>query len=88
MVMRLIAARNGNIVAAPEPRVRLRACGDSALNFELLAWAQEPARRGKTVHEINCEIPKEFQRLGIRIPFPQRDVHLHPAVPEPPAGEG
>ena len=82
-----IAVRNDNIVAEPAPRVRFRTFGDSALNFELLAWAKEPALRGKTVHEMNCEIYKEFLRLGIRIPFPQRDVHLQPAAPEPPAGE-
>jgi small-conductance mechanosensitive channel len=86
-VLLAIALRNDNIVADPAPRVRFRAFGDSALNFELLAWAREPALRGKTVHEMNCEIYKEFGRRGIRIPFPQRDVHLQPAAPEPPAGE-
>jgi len=86
-VLLAIAIGNGNIVAEPEPRVRFRTFGDSALNFELLAWAKEPALRGRTIHEMNCEIYKEFQRLGVRIPFPQRDVHLHPTGPEPPAGE-
>ncbi len=85
-VLLAIALGNGNIVAEPEPRVRFRTFGDSALNFELLAWAKEPALRGRTIHEMNCEIYKEFLRLGIRIPFPQRDVHLRPADPEPPVG--
>ena len=82
-----VARANPNILEDPEPRVRFRTYGDSALNFELLAWAKEPALRGRTVHEMNCEIYKDFGRLGIRIPFPQRDVHLQPAAPEPPAAE-
>lgn len=87
-VLLAIALRNENIVAEPEPRVRFRTFGDSALNFELLAWAKEPMLRGKTMHEMNCEIYKDFLRLGIRIPFPQRDVHVLPAAPRTSDGVG
>jgi small-conductance mechanosensitive channel len=80
-----VARGNDNIIEDPEPRVRFRSYGDSALNFELLGWAKEPALRGKTVHEMNCEIYRRFKEHGIAIPFPQRDVHL---IPGPPAGEG
>lgn len=71
-----LALNNSNVVREPEPRVRFREFGESSLNFELLCWTHEPALRGLTVHELNCEIYKEFDRRGIRIPFPQRDVHL------------
>lgn len=71
-----LALLNQNIVADPAPRVRFRQFGDSSLNFELLCWAKEPALRGLTVHELNCAIYKKFNEIGIRIPFPQRDVHM------------
>lgn len=71
-----IASQNGNVIDDPEPRVRFRQFGDSSLNFELLCWAKEPALRGLTVHELNCSIYKTFNEMGIRIPFPQRDVHM------------
>jgi len=71
-----LALKNSNVVKDPEPRARFREFGDSSLNFELLCWTYEPALRGLTVHELNCEIYKEFDRKGIRIPFPQRDVHF------------
>lgn len=67
---------NKNVLADPAPRVRFREFGDSSLNFELLCWAKEPSLRGLTVHELNCAIYKKFNELGIKIPFPQRDVHL------------
>lgn len=71
-----IAMKNGNILPDPAPRVRFRAFGDSSLNFELLCWAKEPALRGLTIHEINCEIYRNFNASGITIPFPQRDLHI------------
>jgi MscS family membrane protein len=72
-----IARGTGNVIPEPSPRVRFREFGDSSLNFELLCWVKEPALRGLTVHELNCDIYKRFNELGIRIPYPQRDVHIH-----------
>jgi MscS family membrane protein len=71
-----IAKENSNVLPDPLPRVRFREFGESSLNFELLCWAKEPALRGITVHELNCAIYKKFSEAGIRIPFPQRDVHI------------
>lgn len=71
-----LAKVNSNVLHDPSPRVRFREFGDSSLNFELLCWAKEPALRGLTVHELNCAIYKKFNETGIKIPFPQRDVHL------------
>lgn len=72
-----IASMNENVLPEPAARVRFREFGESSLNFELLCWAKEPAVRGLTIHELNCAIYKAFGDRGIRIPFPQRDVHLH-----------
>lgn len=72
-----IAKGNENVLPDPSPRVRFRAFGESSLNFELLCWAKEPSLRGLTVHHLNCTIYKKFGEEGIRIPFPQRDVHIH-----------
>jgi small-conductance mechanosensitive channel len=72
-----VASDNANVVKEPVPRVRFRAFGDSALNFELLCWAKEPVLRGRTIHELNSAIYKSFNEAGIRIPFPQRDVHVY-----------
>jgi MscS family membrane protein len=72
-----IAFENGNILKEPEPRARFREFGESSLNFELLCWIKEPAMRGRTVHELNKAIYKKFNEEGIKIPFPQRDIHIY-----------
>jgi len=71
-----IAGTNDNVMHSPDPRVRFRSFGDSALNFELLCWAREPAVRGKTIHEINKAIYHAFNTAGITIPFPHRTVYI------------
>lgn len=84
------AAEEDNVCAHPEPRVRFRRFGDSALEMELLAWIDEPVLRGRTIHHLNTEIYKRFQREGIKIPFPQREVHVKswPGAPPTPAAIG
>jgi len=69
-----IALENGAICRDPEPRVRFREFGPSSLNFELLAWIEEPSLRGLLVHELNCAIYRRFREENIVIPFPQQDV--------------
>ncbi len=80
----LTAARDNKMVAfVPDPRVRFRQFGDSALDFELLCWARRPEDKGRLVHELNLQIYKDFAAAGIEIPFPQRDVHLQPQSKDP-----
>ena len=85
-VLKATAKAQEHVCAAPEPRVRFRAFGDSSLNFELLCWIDEPVLRGRMVHALNLAVYKAFQRDGIEIPFPQRDVHLRSLPRELAAG--
>jgi small-conductance mechanosensitive channel len=71
-----IAMKNENVQNSPDPRVRFRTFGESSLNFELLCWAKEPSLRGKTIHEINKEIYRNFNESDITIPFPHRTVYV------------
>ncbi len=75
-VLLSIARDNKMVAFVPDPRVRFRQFGDSALDFELLCWARRPEDQGRLVHELNQQIYKDFAAGGIEIPFPQRDVHL------------
>ncbi len=61
----------------PEPRVRFRKLGDSALEFQLMGWIDRPILRGRTIDDLLVTIYKRFTAEGISIPFPQRDVHLY-----------
>lgn len=73
------AEKHEQVCKSPAPRIRFRRFGESSLDFEMLCWIDQPVNRGRMIHELNCAIYKSFQKEGIEIPFPQRDVHLHPA---------
>jgi MscS family membrane protein len=68
------------ILPSPKPRVRFRSFGDSALEFQLLAWVRDPGDRGRILHEINKNIYKKLGAAGIEIPFPQRVLHMAPGA--------
>ena len=56
--------------------------GDSALEFELRVRIFDIKRRYDVVSELNFTINEEFQKQGIIIPFPQRDIHIKDWSPE------
>ena len=74
-----VAEESGLSAGHPSPRVRFRRFGDSSLDFDLLVWIEEPVFRGRAVDQLNTAVYKRFLADRIEIPFPQRDVHLHPA---------
>ncbi len=63
-------------VPEPAPSIRLVRYGDSAVEFEALIWIIQPEFRAKATDQINRAIGEEFQKRGIEMPFPQRDVHI------------
>jgi small-conductance mechanosensitive channel len=71
-----IAQSHPLVQEEPEPRVRLRGLGDSALEFELLGWIDEPVLRGRVLDSLYEQVYKRFLAEGIEIPFPQRELHL------------
>jgi MscS family membrane protein len=78
-----VAGSNPEVCKIPQPRVRFRSFGDSSLDHELLCWVERPVLRGRVLHALNTAIYKRFLKEGIEIPFPQRDVHIKSAPPDP-----
>jgi small-conductance mechanosensitive channel len=83
MQLMLEAARAvPRVLPEPEPSCRLMGFGDSAINFQLRIWINDPPKGIRKVEsEVLLEIWKKFQEYGIEIPFPQR-VLYHKFVPE------
>ncbi len=75
------ATSHPEVVKQPAPRVRMRAFGNSSLDFELLAWIDHPVLRGRIRHDLLKDIYKAFNQQGIEIPFPQTDLHIR-SMPE------
>jgi MscS family membrane protein len=75
-VLQEVADTSEYICKSPEARVRFRSFGDSSLNFEVLCWIEDPARRGIAQDSLNTAIYKALGKSGIEIPFPKRDVYI------------
>ena len=65
------------------PFVRFTNFGESSLKFELLAWVPDCFQRFDIASDLHFMIWEKFKEHGVRIPFPQRDVHLYPTDTEP-----
>ncbi len=71
-----IADRDPGICKQPEPRVRFRAFGDSALLLELLCWVDDPELRGRALDALYTTIYKSFIEKGIEIPYNKHDIYI------------
>ena len=71
-----IVANHELVLKEPEPVIRMNELGDSSVNFIVRPWAQ--TQDVWTVYwDITREVKKRFDKEGISIPFPQRDVHVY-----------
>lgn len=59
------------------PFVRFTNIGESSLDFELLAWIPDSFQRFDVTSDLHFMIWQKFKEHGIKIPFPQRDVHFY-----------
>jgi small-conductance mechanosensitive channel len=70
------ARKEPDVLSDPPPKVWFQAFGDSALDFELLVWIDEPQNSDPIKSALNFRIECELRQRGIEIPFPQRDLHI------------
>ena len=68
-------ADSTNESVAP-PLARFTQFGESALQFELLAWIADSFERFDIESDLHFSILERFRARGIEMPFPQRVVHL------------
>jgi len=59
----------------PEPTVRLHELGESSVNFIVRPWVKTDDY-WDTYWDLTKAIKVSFDREGISIPFPQRDIHV------------
>jgi small-conductance mechanosensitive channel len=77
-VLTEVCRANPRVLGDPPPVVLFKAYGDSSLDFTVRVFLQspEPKERTAATHELNSAIFEAFQREGIEIPFPQRDLYI------------
>lgn len=71
-----IAQKEPLVCDKPNPRLRFRVFGASSLDFELLAWVNDPELRGRTIDILNTTIYNRFNEEGIEIPYNKQDIYV------------
>jgi small conductance mechanosensitive channel len=73
------AADHELVLDTPETNVKVHSLGDSSVNLILRPWVK--TEDYWTVYwDLTREVKLRFDREGVSIPFPQRDVHLYQAA--------
>lgn len=71
-----IIAAHPKVLAEPEPTIKLHTLGDSSIDFIVRPWANS-GDYWDVYWDVTREVKLAFDREGISIPYPQRDVHLY-----------
>ncbi len=79
------AKASKRVLESPEPRVWLRAFGESAVEHEILVWISDPEGGvGNVQSEILNRVWELFRENQVELPFPQRDIHIRDWPGPPP----
>ncbi|HRV81039.1 MAG: mechanosensitive ion channel [Planctomycetes bacterium] len=70
-----VAKEHPSVLKDPEPNIRLHQLADSSVNLILRPWANT-SDYWVVYWELTEAVKKAFDREGITIPYPQRDVHM------------
>lgn len=75
-VVQSVLAANEKVLTTPPPMVGVIALADSSINLAVRPWTK--VENYWDVYFATLEnVKKQFDREGIQIPFPQRDLHLY-----------
>ncbi len=75
-VLRSILDEHDKVLDDPAPNVKLHELADSSVNFIVRPWVKTDDY-WEVYWDVTREVKMRFDREGINIPFPQRDVHLY-----------
>jgi small-conductance mechanosensitive channel len=82
------AKASKRVLQSPEPRVWLRAFGESSVDHEILVWISDPEGGvGNVQSEILNRLWVLFQENNVSIPFPQRDIRIKEMPVAAPRGD-
>jgi len=77
------ARQTERIITDPPPQCLLVGFGESSIDLELGAWINDPVNGVKNVKsDVLLKIWENFQKEGMEIPYPQRDIHLKTMPPD------
>jgi small conductance mechanosensitive channel len=71
-----IVGEHEKILRKPAPVIRLHELADSSVNFVVRPWVKTEDY-WDVYWDLTREVKQRFDREGITIPFPQRDMHVY-----------
>jgi small conductance mechanosensitive channel len=74
-VLESLIAADGRILKDPAPFIAVSELADSSVNFAVRVWSKG-SDYWPIFFDMTENVKKTFDKEGISIPFPQRDVHL------------
>jgi len=81
-ILRDCAHAHSEVLTDPEPLAVFTSFGESSLDFRLLFWiATAEHRRLQIQSDIAVLVNNALEEAGIKIPFPQRDLHVKTVDP-------
>jgi len=85
-IMEQVMSEHELVLDDPEPVVRVHELADSSVNFVCRPWVRTK-HYWNVYWDVTRTVKERFDKKGITIPFPQRDVHIQGAFPDAaPAG--
>ncbi len=64
-----------NVLDDPEPQVKVKSMEDSSVNLTVRPWVRTEDY-WSTFFDLQKALKESYDRAGLEIPYPQRDVHL------------
>jgi small conductance mechanosensitive channel len=74
-VLREVVAANESVLEDPKPDIRVHALGESSVDFVVRPWVKTDVY-WEAYGALTKAVKIAFDKEGISIPFPQRDVHV------------
>lgn len=78
-VLRDLLAADARVLAEPAPIIFVQSLGESSIQMAARPWVK-PGDYWVLQWDLPERVKLAFDAAGIVIPFPQRDVHVHPSL--------
>ncbi|MEZ5570932.1 MAG: mechanosensitive ion channel family protein [Halioglobus sp.] len=78
-ILRTILKEHPKVLETPAPNIRVNELADSSVNIICRPWAKTEDY-WDVYWDVMEAAKREFDKANITIPYPQRDVHVYPAV--------
>ncbi|KGJ95112.1 mechanosensitive ion channel family protein [Colwellia psychrerythraea] len=75
-IMLDVVKKHELVLELPAPVVKVNQLADSSVNFVCRPWVKTENYLD-VYWDITRQVKEEFDKQGVSIPFPQRDVHIH-----------